>query len=73
MLNYQLFRFVLLHKIKILIAMVERSPRVHFQLYSNSFQKVAFKHFPDLHKFAIANVASVDTRAALTKYFKSLR
>lgn len=36
-------------------------------------QKVAFKHFPDLQRFAIANVASVDTRAALTKYFKSLR
>lgn len=35
-------------------------------------QKVAFKHFPDLQRFAIANVASVDTRAALTKYFKSL-
>ncbi|XP_062579933.1 RNA helicase aquarius-like [Saccostrea cucullata] len=35
-------------------------------------QKVAFKHFPELHKFAIANVASVDTRAALSKYFKSL-
>ena len=37
------------------------------------FQKVAFKHFPDLHQFAIANVASVDTRKALLKYFKPLR
>lgn len=37
-----------------------------------ALQKVAFKHFPDLHQFAIANVASVDSREALLKYFKPL-
>ncbi|XP_041357905.1 RNA helicase aquarius-like [Gigantopelta aegis] len=35
-------------------------------------QKVVFKHFPDLQKFAISNVASVDTREALMKTFKPL-
>ncbi|XP_052775236.1 RNA helicase aquarius-like [Mya arenaria] len=37
-----------------------------------ALQKVAFKHFPDLHQFAITNVASVDTRQALEKYFSPL-
>ncbi|ESP05343.1 hypothetical protein LOTGIDRAFT_227972 [Lottia gigantea] len=33
-------------------------------------QKVVFKHFPDLKKFAISNVASIDTRDSLVKHFK---
>ncbi|XP_060606233.1 RNA helicase aquarius-like [Ruditapes philippinarum] len=37
-----------------------------------ALQKVAFKHFPDLHQFAIANVASVDSRKSLLKYFNPL-
>lgn len=37
-----------------------------------SLQTAAFSHFPDLRNFALANVASVDTRKALEKHFKSL-
>ncbi|XP_060536471.1 RNA helicase aquarius isoform X2 [Cylas formicarius] len=42
--------------------------------YSNivSLQKAAFTKFPDLRSFALANVASVDTRKALTKHFGPL-
>lgn len=35
-------------------------------------QKAAFAKFPDLRNFALANVASVDTRAALKKHFGPL-
>ncbi|CAG5126688.1 unnamed protein product, partial [Candidula unifasciata] len=38
----------------------------------NDLQMVVFKHFPDLKDFAIQNVASVDTKAALIKYFEPL-
>lgn len=37
-----------------------------------SLQKAAFAKFPDLRSFAIANVASVDSRDALKKHFESL-
>lgn len=46
------------------------------QLHYNritSLQKAAFSKFPDLRGFALTNVASVDTREALQKHFKSLR
>lgn len=38
-----------------------------------SLQKAAFARFPDLKKFSLTNVASVDTREALLSHFKSLR
>lgn len=38
-----------------------------------SLQKAAFVKYPDLKRFALTNVASVDTREALTKHFQSLR
>ncbi|XP_065176102.1 RNA helicase aquarius-like [Sycon ciliatum] len=37
-----------------------------------SLQRAAFKHFPDLQEFALANVASVDTRETLLQYISSL-
>ncbi|CAH1791178.1 unnamed protein product [Owenia fusiformis] len=37
-----------------------------------SLQKAAFKNFPELHKFALANVASIDTRETLVKHFAPL-
>ncbi|XP_018567368.1 intron-binding protein aquarius isoform X2 [Anoplophora glabripennis] len=42
--------------------------------YSNitSLQKAAFSKFPDLRNFALANVASVDTRKSLEKHFAPL-
>ncbi|KAE8747342.1 hypothetical protein FOCC_FOCC005984, partial [Frankliniella occidentalis] len=38
-----------------------------------SLQKAAFSKFPDLRMFALANVASVDTRDSLLEHFGSLR
>jgi intron-binding protein aquarius len=38
-----------------------------------SLQKAAFAKFPDLRNFALANVASVDTRKALMKHFGPLK
>ena len=38
-----------------------------------SLQKAAFKSFPELRKFSLANVASIDTRTALAKHFEPLR
>ena len=38
-----------------------------------SLQRVAFKLFPALRSFALSNVASVDTRQALTKHFSTIR
>ena len=35
-------------------------------------QKVLFRQFSDLQDFAIANVASIDTRTALKKHFSLL-
>jgi len=35
-------------------------------------QKAAFKHFAELRKFSLANVASIDTHDALLKHFKSI-
>mgnify|MGYP002715732022 CR=1 FL=1 len=37
-----------------------------------SLQKAAFSRFPDLRKFSLSNVASVDTKEALFNHFKSL-
>ncbi|CAG9134014.1 unnamed protein product [Plutella xylostella] len=37
-----------------------------------SLQKAAFAKFPDLRKFSLANVASVDTRETLQKHFGNL-
>ncbi|XP_068993772.1 RNA helicase aquarius [Neodiprion pinetum] len=37
-----------------------------------SLQKAAFAKFPDLRSFALANVASVDTREALYRHFGTL-
>ncbi|KAM9294455.1 RNA helicase aquarius [Gastrophryne carolinensis] len=37
-----------------------------------SMQRVAFAHFPELYNFALSNVASVDTRESLVKFFGSL-
>ena len=45
---------------------------VIYLFFFSIFQKVIFKHFPDLQQFAIANVASVDTRESLRKYFNPL-
>ncbi len=36
------------------------------------WQRAAFKLFPDLQGFALSNVASVDTRAALQRHFSAL-
>uniref|UniRef100_A0A4W3HYW8 RNA helicase aquarius n=1 Tax=Callorhinchus milii TaxID=7868 RepID=A0A4W3HYW8_CALMI len=37
-----------------------------------SLQRAAFAHFPELHDFALSNVAAVDTRESLVKLFGSL-
>uniref|UniRef100_A0A7N6C173 RNA helicase aquarius n=1 Tax=Anabas testudineus TaxID=64144 RepID=A0A7N6C173_ANATE len=37
-----------------------------------SLQRAAFAHFPELHDFALSNVAAVDTRESLTKHFGHL-
>lgn len=37
-----------------------------------SLQRAAFGKFPDLRNFALANVASVDSREALAKHFNAL-
>ncbi|GBL77335.1 RNA helicase aquarius [Araneus ventricosus] len=44
---------------------------IHYALFTN-IQKAAFKKFPDLRQFYLANVASVDTRMSLEKIFSSL-
>lgn len=36
-------------------------------------QKVVFKDYEKLNKFALANVARIDTRESLTKHFSALR
>ena len=36
-------------------------------------KKAAFKHFQELHSFALSNVASIDTRDSLIKHFGRLR
>ncbi|XP_005109242.1 RNA helicase aquarius [Aplysia californica] len=38
----------------------------------NALQTVVFKHYPDLQSFAIKNVASVDSKQSLIKYFEPL-
>ena len=38
-----------------------------------SLQRAAFKLFPDLRRFALSNVASVDTHKALLSHFGGLR
>ncbi|XP_078089396.1 RNA helicase aquarius isoform X3 [Mustelus asterias] len=37
-----------------------------------SLQRAAFAHFPELHDFALSNVAAVDTRESLVRHFGSL-
>ncbi len=37
-----------------------------------SLQKAVFKHFPELNKFALTNVASIDTRKGLMEHFTPL-
>ncbi|XP_008556253.1 RNA helicase aquarius [Microplitis demolitor] len=44
---------------------------IHYEKIT-SLQKASFAKFPDLRSFAMANVASVDTREALEKHFGSL-
>ena len=46
------------------------------QLHYNritELQKAAFVKFPDLRKFVLANVASVNTAKSLAKHFQNLR
>ena len=35
-------------------------------------QRAVFKYFPELHDFAMSNIASIDTREALLQHFGSL-
>ncbi|XP_074091147.1 RNA helicase aquarius isoform X2 [Macrotis lagotis] len=37
-----------------------------------SLQRAAFAHFPELYDFALSNVAAVDTRESLLKFFEPL-
>ncbi|XP_067030979.1 RNA helicase aquarius-like [Acropora muricata] len=37
-----------------------------------SLQRAVFKYFPELHGFAMSNIASIDTREALLSHFGSL-
>ncbi len=38
-----------------------------------ALQKAAFVKFPELRRFSLANVASVDNRESLTKHFQDLK
>lgn len=42
--------------------------QIHYKKIT-SLQKAAFAKFPDLRKFALSNVASVDTRDSLERHF----
>ncbi|XP_030854514.1 RNA helicase aquarius isoform X2 [Strongylocentrotus purpuratus] len=44
---------------------------IHYDRIS-SLQRAAFKLFPELKRFAMSNVASIDTRKTLTKHFTQL-
>lgn len=35
-------------------------------------QRLAFKNFPELRELALANIASVDTKASLLRHFREL-
>lgn len=37
-----------------------------------ALQRLAFKHFPELKELALANIASVDTKASLLKHLREL-
>lgn len=37
------------------------------------FQRAAFAHFPELYDFSLSNVAEVDARDSLVKFFGPLR
>ena len=37
-----------------------------------ALQRLAFKNFPELRELALANIASVDTRASLLRHLKEL-
>eukprot|EP00026_Physarum_polycephalum_P000742 Phypoly_transcript_00743.p1 GENE.Phypoly_transcript_00743~~Phypoly_transcript_00743.p1 ORF type:complete len:1358 (+),score=249.61 Phypoly_transcript_00743:43-4116(+) len=38
-----------------------------------ALQRLAFKHFPELRELALANIASIDTKAALLRHLKELK
>ncbi|XP_028036701.1 RNA helicase aquarius isoform X2 [Bombyx mandarina] len=52
--------------------MTDRDMTLQHYSKITSLQKAAFSKFPDLRLFALANVASVDTRETLQKHFKNL-
>ncbi|XP_041969753.1 RNA helicase aquarius [Aricia agestis] len=52
--------------------MTDRDMTLHHYSRITSLQKAAFSKFPDLRMFALANVASVDTRESLQKHFGNL-
>lgn len=43
-----------------------------FFFFAVLFQRAAFAHFPELYDFALSNVAEVDTRESLVKFFGPL-
>ena len=52
------------------------SPHVRVDYYHGNFlviQRAAFKLFPALRSFSLSNVASVDTKEALTQHFSKLK
>ncbi|XP_028166188.1 RNA helicase aquarius isoform X2 [Ostrinia furnacalis] len=52
--------------------MSDRDMKLQHYSRITSLQKAAFAKFPDLRLFALANVASVDTRESLQKHFGNL-
>ncbi|KAH9631581.1 hypothetical protein HF086_004348 [Spodoptera exigua] len=52
--------------------MTDRDMTLQHYSRITSLQKAAFSKFPDLRLFALANVASVDTRESLQKHFEEL-
>ncbi|XP_053613810.1 RNA helicase aquarius isoform X2 [Plodia interpunctella] len=52
--------------------MTDRDMTLQHYSRITSLQKAAFAKFPDLRLFALANVASVDTRESLQKHFGNL-
>ncbi|XP_047033898.1 RNA helicase aquarius [Helicoverpa zea] len=52
--------------------MTDRDMTLQHYSRITSLQKAAFSKFPDLRLFALANVASVDTRESLQKHFGNL-
>ena len=46
--------------------------KIHYDRIT-SLQKAMFVRFPEMRKFALATVASIDDRASLAKHFGSLK